>query len=68
MTPATTILITILLSSSSLSVGEDEEETEFNFIKPNDDAGFFLPYKKLSMSGFDKGTLQSGLENILLTT
>ena len=46
MTPATTILITILLSSSSLSVGEDEEETEFNFIKPNDDAGFFSDYLK----------------------
>ena len=55
MTPATTILITILLSSSSFSVGEEEEEKEFNFIKPNDDAGFFLPYKKLSMPGFDKG-------------
>ena len=56
MIPATTILITILLFSSSLSV-EEEEEKQFNFIKPNDDAGFFLPYKQLSMSGFDKGTL-----------
>ena len=55
MIPAATILITFLLSSSSLSVGEEEEEKEFNFIKPNDDAGFFLPYKKLSFSGFDKG-------------
>ena len=63
MIPATTILITIIISTSSLSVGE-EEEKEFNFIKPNDDAGFFLPYRKLSMSGFDTGRV---IENIIVT-
>lgn len=55
MIRATTILLAIFLSSSSLIAGEEEEEKEFNFIKSNDDAGFFLPYKKLSLPGFDKG-------------
>ena len=44
----------VLLISIFSSLGEDQEK-EFNFIKPNDDAGFFIPYKKLPGSEVEKG-------------
>ena len=47
----TTILFTIVLTSGLAQ----NEERDFNFIKPNDDAGFFIPYKTLSQPDSQKG-------------
>ena len=44
MSLRTTIFLGIIIATSLAQ----EEEKEFNFIKPNDDAGFFIPYKKLT--------------------
>merc|ERR1711913_130518 len=54
----------VLLISIFSSLGEDQEK-EFNFIKPNDDAGFFIPYKKLPGSEVEKeGIPSKGWEEI----
>ena len=55
MTLITTLFNTIFLTSSLAQ----NEEREFNFIKPNDDAGFFIPYKTLSKPDLQKGIDQS---------